>query len=294
MKCLVTGAAGFIGSRLAEALVARGNQVVGIDAFTPYYSPELKEANLAGLRYSRGFTLIRGHLLDLYLLPLLQGVDVVFHEAGQAGVRASWGAEFSSYIRDNVLSTQALLKAAKNSSVKRIVYASSSSVYGEAKSLPVKETDLPQPLSPYGVTKLAAEHLCHLYWQNHGVPVVSLRYFTVYGPHQRPDMAFHRFIKALLQDEEITLNEDGNQSRDFTYIADAVEATLRAGERPEIEGQVMNVAGGNPVTINHVLALLEEATGTKPHLRLNPHQRGDVRHTYADGSLAQGWLDYSP
>ena len=230
MKALVTGAAGFIGSTLSARLLADGWDVTGIDALTPYYDPALKRANLE--RLGGAFTFVQEDLRTADLDALLDGVDVVFHEAGQPGVRASWGDEFGIYLDANVAATQALLEAAKRApGLQRLVYASSSSVYGDAARFPVLEVDLPQPVSPYGVTKLAAEHLCSLYASNFGVPTVSLRYFTVFGPRQRPDMAFTRFLTAVRDDRPITLYGTGEQIRDFTYVDDVVEANVAGGHR---------------------------------------------------------------
>jgi UDP-glucose 4-epimerase len=293
MKCLVTGVAGFIGSHLAERLIKEGHQVVGIDCFTDYYPREIKERNIEKLRSSEGFTFIEANLLDVNLPEMLRGLDYIFHQAAQAGVRASWGTNFEVYTLNNVLTTQKLLEAAKEAPIKLFVYASSSSVYGDAETFPTPETANPKPISPYGVTKLAGEHLCYLYWKNFGVPFISLRYFTVYGPRQRPDMAFHRFIKAMLKGKEIIVYGDGKQTRDFTYIDDAVEANLLA-MRSEAIGEVFNIGGGSRITINEAIRLLEGIMGKRARVRYVERQKGDVRHTAADITKARKMLGYEP
>jgi UDP-glucose 4-epimerase len=295
MRCLVTGVAGFIGSHLAKRLVSDGHEVIGIDSFTDYYPKYLKKLNIEVIRSYKNFTFIEGNLLDLSLLPLLDGVDYIFHQAAQAGVRASWGNSFSIYVNCNVLATQRLLDAVLTTGqqVKRFVYASSSSVYGNTKALPISETATPLPISPYGVTKLAGEHLCQLYHHNFGVPTVALRYFTVYGPGQRPDMAFHRFCKAIIDHEPIHVFDDGTQTRDFTYIADVVEANVRAAAF-ETQGSVINIAGGSRVTVREVIALLEEISNTKIQVIFGQKQYGDVRDTFADISCAQRLIGYQP
>jgi UDP-glucose 4-epimerase len=293
MKCLVTGAAGFIGSHLAERLVQEGFEVVGVDAFTDAYDPAVKEQNVRQLLQSPQFRLIRGDLLALDLDQLLEGVEVVYHQAAQAGVRSSWGGEFHHYVARNVAATQRLLEACKDRSLRKFVYASSSSVYGESEVYPTPEEALPRPVSPYGVTKLAAEHLCVLYWKNYEIPTVSLRYFTVYGPRQRPDMAFHRFIVAIHRGEPISLYGDGEQSRDFTYISDVVEANLLAAEKGR-PGEVYNIGGGARATLKEVLGLLEEITGERPQVQRREVQRGDVRHTRAELSKSRAELGYAP
>ncbi len=226
--CLVTGAAGFIGSHLAETLVARGYRVIGVDAFVDFSPRSMKEANLIDLCQAPTFQFIEADLRTTDLVTLLTGIDYVFHLAAQAGVRTSWGDGFAAYVEHNVLATQRLLEAAQQRGVRRVIYASSSSVYGETPTLPAREDSPPLPISPYGVTKLAAEHLCRLYTIGHELPTISLRYFTVCGPRQRPDMAFHKFIHALLRDEPLPVYGDGEQSRDFTYVGDIVAATLAA------------------------------------------------------------------
>ena len=242
-KVIVTGAAGFIGSNLVEALLAQGHQVVGVDRFTDYYDTRVKHRNLASVLRRPGFKLIQDDIRNLDWASLLEDVDIVYHQAAQAGVRASWGDGFQAYTDLNVNSTQVLLEAAKDANLSRFVYASSSSVYGDAIAYPTSENTLPQPVSPYGVTKLAAEHLCRLYHVNYGVPTVSLRYFTVYGPRQRPDMAFHKFLKAALDDEPISVYGDGQQTRDFTFIKDAVAANLAAATVTGAIGEVFNIGG---------------------------------------------------
>lgn len=295
MRCLVTGAAGFVGSHLVDRLLLEGHEVCGIDAFTDYYPRFLKEKNLEVARSWNRFTFIEGNLLDLNLPELLEGIDWVFHQAAQAGVRASWGQIFSCYTDYNVLATQRLLEAVfQAKSIQRFIYASSSSIYGNARVLPVAETATPLPISPYGVTKLAGEHLCALYRQNFGLPVVSLRYFTVYGPRQRPDMAFHRFCKALFERQLLHIYDDGRQTRDFTYVSDVVEANLRAATFDAAVGQVLNIGGGACVTLRDVIELLQEITGISPHLQFKEKQYGDVRDTFADTNLARSILDYSP
>src|SRR5581483_9488384 len=214
---LVTGAAGFIGSNAADALVARGDRVRGVDSFLDYYPRDAKERNLAGLRKSARFEFVEADLVSADLRALLDGIDAVLHFAAQAGVRASWGKDFRIYADSNVLATQRLLEACTEGK-RRLVYSSSSSIYGDAPDLPTVETTLPRPISPYGVTKLAGEHLCRLYTQSFGLPTISLRYFTVYGPRQRPDMAFHRFIRAHLAGRPVTVYDDGDQTRDFTFV----------------------------------------------------------------------------
>ncbi|HLX57294.1 MAG TPA: NAD-dependent epimerase/dehydratase family protein [Ktedonobacteraceae bacterium] len=295
MRCLVTGVAGFVGSHLAERLLADGHQVCGIDSFVDYYPRPIKEANLESLRSSNRFTFIEGDLLAIDLPPLLEGVDLVFHQAAQAGVRASWGHEFSRYVDCNVLATQRLLEASLHArSLQRFVYASSSSVYGETLALPVSEAVNPRPISPYGVSKLAAEHLCTLYHHNFGVPTVSLRYFTVYGPRQRPDMAFHRFCKAILHRQPVRMYDNGYQTRDFTYISDVVEANIRAATRETAIGQVMNIAGGSRVTLHDVITILQEIHGSPINIVFEEKRHGDVRHTFADTSRAQQIIGYQP
>ena len=293
MKCLVTGAAGFIGSHIAEALIERGHEVLGIDCFTDYYARDIKESNLSTLRDSPSFTMVEADLLEYDLDRPLEGVEVIFHEAAQAGVRASWGQSFRIYTENNIRATQRLLEAARTVPIKRFVYASSSSIYGDAVELPVRETALPQPVSPYGVSKLAAEHLCHLYRVNYGVPTVALRYFTVYGPRQRPDMGFHKFIRALLNGEEIVIYGDGNQTRDFTFVSDAVAANLACMEA-DVAGQVFNIGGGSRVSVNYVLDVLQRLSGLEARLHYIENQKGDVRDTHADTTRARDALSFRP
>lgn len=288
---LVTGAAGFIGSTLSERLLADGVRVTGVDCFTDYYDPALKRRNLESASKHPGFRLLELDLgaADLAALP---DVDVVFHQAAQAGVRASWGREFTSYVHHNVLATQRLLERYRDAKLERFVYASSSSVYGDAERYPTDEALLPRPFSPYGVTKLAGEHLVLLYGRNFGLPVAALRYFTVYGPRQRPDMAFHRFCRALLKGEEILVYGDGKQSRDFTYIDDAVEANVRAWRRAAPQG-VYNIGGGSQVEVLEAIALLEGALGVKARLRFEPRPPGDPLRTRADAARLRADLDYA-
>ena len=293
MKCLVTGAAGFVGSMLSERLLDLGHEVVGIDCLTDYYSPEIKRANLRNASSSPKFRFVEADLLDADLRGLVGEADWIFHQAAQPGVRMSWGSRFDIYVRNNILVTQRLLETAKGSGIRRVVYASSSSVYGDSPELPLRETARPQPVSPYGVTKLAAEHLCYLYYANYGVPTVSLRYFTVYGPRQRPDMGFHQFIKSALLGGEIVIYGDGEQTRDFTYISDAVEANILAADSEKAPGRVFNIGGGSRISVNGVLDILRDLVGDL-NVRHAEEQKGDVRHTMSDTTAAREALGYSP
>ncbi|MEO7192122.1 MAG: NAD-dependent epimerase/dehydratase family protein [Vicinamibacterales bacterium] len=294
MNALITGVAGFIGSSLATELTAAGHQVIGIDCFTDYYARDVKEGNLRDLMGLPNFRLVDAPLQTVALEPLLEQTSQVFHLAAQAGVRGSWGEQFRTYTTHNVDATQRLLEAVRqHPSIERLVYASSSSVYGDIATIPMREDSAVQPVSPYGVTKLAAEHLCHLYHVNYGVPAVSLRYFTVYGPRQRPDMGFHRFIRAALTGQPITLFGDGEQTRDFTFVGDIVAATRAAGDRGR-PGAVYNIGGGSRVTINHVLALVAQLTNRTLDIRRLPAERGDMRDTFADTSRARADLGFAP
>ncbi len=290
---LVTGAAGFVGSHVAERLLADGKSVRGVDAFIDYYPRAVKEGNLKTALMHDSFDFVEADLAVTDLAPLLEGVTSVCHLAAQAGVRASWGSTFSTYIDCNIKSSQRLLEAVKDRGVSKFVYASSSSVYGETTDLPMRENGLTCPVSPYGVTKLAAEHLAVLYHRNYGVPTVSLRYFTVYGPRQRPDMAFNRFIRAGLLNEPVTIFGDGRQTRDFTYIADTVSATVAALESGP-DGSVMNVGGGSRVTLNEALDAIEGTLGVKLDRRYVERARGDVTDTLADNSRAREALGFCP
>lgn len=294
-RCLVTGCAGFVGSHLTDRLLADGHQVVGVDSFNDYYPRFDKERNLTFARRLARFTLHDVDILTVPLETLLDGVEIVFHQAAQAGVRFSWGTQFDVYTRNNILATQRLLEACKSlPTLRRFVYASSSSVYGNAPALPVRESGATHPVSPYGVSKLAAEYLCSLYHDNFGVPTVSLRYFTVYGARQRPDMAFHRFIAAAFHGNLITVHEDGRQTRDFTHVSDIVQANILAANTPEAVGHVYNIAGGSRVTLQHTLDLMQGLVGRTLRIAYGPKQAGDVRDTYADISRARRDLGYSP
>ena len=293
MKALVTGAAGFVGSTLSEKLVAAGHEVVGLDCFIDYYPREMKERNLELLLDDARFRFVEASLVDADLHALVDGVDTVFHQAAQAGVRASWGDEFLIYSDNNVYATQRLLEACRERSVSKFVYASSSSVYGDTNDLPMREDSRKNPVSPYGVTKLAAEHLVWLYWKNFGLPTVSLRYFTVYGPRQRPDMAFHRFLKAVANDEELRLFGDGEQSRDFTFVDDIVGANIDAAAA-DVAGEVFNIGGGSRTTMNEVIETMGQICGKTPRVLRLEVQKGDVRHTAADTSHAAKLIGYAP
>jgi nucleoside-diphosphate-sugar epimerase len=293
MKALVTGAAGFIGSHLTGTLLDRGAQVTGLDCFTDYYARSIKEANLAHSQGRGGFQFVEGRLQDADLPGLLDGVTHVFHLAAQAGVRKSWGRDFRTYTDNNVDASQRLLEACVGLPLHRFVYASSSSIYGDNAAIPMREDALPQPVSPYGVTKLAAEQLCYLYHANHGVPATSLRYFTVYGPRQRPDMGFHRFIRAAIKGDPITLYGDGEQTRDFTFVKDAVAATAAAGNQG-VPGRAYNIGGGSRVSINQVLDMIGRIGGRPLDVRREPAQKGDMRDTFADTGLAKADLGFAP
>jgi nucleoside-diphosphate-sugar epimerase len=293
---LVTGAAGFIGSHLSERLLAENWNVVGVDCFSDYYPRRDKEANLTSLRAAPNFHLIEADLrtYDLTALLIRDKIRYVFHDAGQAGVRPSWGLHFEEYVTRNILATQALLEACREADLAHFVFASSSSVYGDAERFPTGEDELPRPVSPYGVTKLAAEHLCLLYAKQYRLPLTVLRYFSVYGPRQRPDMAFRIFIQALLNDQPIRILGDGEQTRDFSFVQDIVEAnmlSLRAANGP---GRVYNIGGGSRVTMNAAVELLGEIVGVRPHVEYKPRAAGDHRHGAADITRACRELNYQP
>ena len=294
MRALVTGAAGFIGSNLSDRLLHDGHDVVGVDVFTDHYDPAIKRSNIAAARDHDRFTLVEDDLLTADLDRLLDGIDVVFHQAGQPGVRLSWADGFETYTRLNILATQRLLEATTTHPLQRLVFASSSSVYGAADRYPTNERDVPAPMSPYGVTKLAAEHLCSLYHRNFGVPTVSLRYFTVYGPRQRPDMATHRLIQSALTGSEFVMFGDGSQIRDFTYVGDVVEANLAAVTAPDAVGRVFNIGGGSAATMHDVVAAVTESVGTAPNIRFGETALGDVFRTGADITAAGDVLGWKP
>jgi nucleoside-diphosphate-sugar epimerase len=290
---LVTGCAGFLGSHLSEALLARGWSVVGVDSFSDYYPRSLKERNVAGLRGALGFQLRELDLAEDEIAGLLDGIDVVFHLAAQPGVRGSFGAGLDTYLARNVHATQRLLALAAHADVKAFVYASSSSIYGDQPRYPVTEDAAPAPVSPYGATKVMTEQLAGAYWRAHGVPVVGLRYFTVYGPRQRPDMAFSRFVESALRRRPIPVLGDGRQVREFTYVDDVVAATMAAAEHGE-RGGVYNVGGGEPVSVLDAIALLESVVGRSLLIRFGPAGRGDPRLTHADVRRAERDLGFEP
>jgi UDP-glucose 4-epimerase len=293
LKALLTGAAGFIGSHLTSALLDRGAEVTGLDCFTDYYPRFVKEENLAVNAGRPGFTFVEESIQHADLSALLDGKTHVFHLAAQAGVRKSWGSDFRVYTELNVDATQRLLEACVGRPLHRFVYASSSSVYGDSVSIPMREDALPQPVSPYGVTKLAAEQLCHLYYVNYKVPTTSVRYFTVYGPRQRPDMAFHKFIKAALKGNPLTLYVDGEQTRDFTFVTDAVAATVAAGDTG-VPGRAYNIGGGSRVSVNTLFEIIGRIHGAPLNITREPQQKGDMRDTFADASLAKQDLGFAP
>lgn len=295
MRCLVTGVAGFIGSHLAERLLAEGHEVCGVDSFADDYSRALKEHNLDGPRSWKRFTLRELDLLEGDLHAIADGIDWVFHLAARAGIRASWGKDFGDYLNSNVLATQRLLEALKHQSgVQRFVFASSSSIYGDAGLAPVRENTLPQPYSPYGLTKLAAEYLCMLYSRNFGIPVVSLRYFSVYGPRQRPDMALHRFCQAFIEHQPLSIFGNGKQGRNFTFVDDVVEATLRAATSDTAIGEALNIACDERTTLREAIETLREISNVCPACIYEPAHYGDVQNLVADTARAQKVLGYTP
>ena len=292
-RSLVTGAAGFIGSHLAERLIKEGHDVIGIDCFTDYYARSIKEANIKNLLQNPGFTFLEVDLLRANLIHILPGIDYIFHQAAQAGVRSSWGSKFEMYTSNNVLATQKLLEACKGMRIKKFMYASSSSVYGDSEDLPLREDSSLKPVSPYGVTKLSGEYLSYSYWKNFNVPVVSLRYFTVYGPRQRPDMAFCKFMRAILKGDTIDIFGDGEQTRDFTFYSDVVESNILA-MKSRVVGEAFNIGGGSRVSVNKVLATIQKIAGRSAKIVYRDLQKGDVRHTLADTGKARKHLGYTP
>ena len=290
---IVTGAAGFIGSHLAERLLAEGHKVIGIDCFRDYYARKIKKANLEQCLKNDSFIFLEKNILNLDFTSLTKQSRFLFHQAAQPGVRLSWGKEFKKYTDDNILATQRILEAAKESkSLKKIIFASSSSVYGNQNGL-MKESTIPKPISPYGVTKLAAESLAYSYFKNYNLPITMLRYFTVYGPRQRPDMAFTRFIHSALSNKKISVFGDGSQMRDFTFISDIVDANLLAA-KSNTNGNIVNVGGSGIYKVNDVLKLIEEITGKKLNISYESVQKGDVLRTEADISTATKQLGYCP
>lgn len=290
MRSLITGCAGFIGSHLAEKLLQEGHVVTGIDCFTDYYPRAVKENNIKNVLDHKNFTFIEDDIVNISEFP---EVDYVFHEAAQAGVRASWGKSFEIYTRYNILATQKLLEYYKDRDLRKFIYASSSSIYGNVDELPIREDAPKKPFSPYGVTKLAAENLCNLYYMNYGTPTVSLRYFTVYGPRQRPDMAINKFVKAAFNGDMIEEYGDGRQTRDFTYVSDVVQANLLAA-KSTISGESFNIGGGSRISVIELISLIKDAVGKDINVKHIEKQKGDVRDTYADVTKAKKMIGYAP
>ncbi|SFF32691.1 Nucleoside-diphosphate-sugar epimerase [Paenibacillus algorifonticola] len=292
MKIIVTGAAGFIGSHLCEYLLASGeHEVIGVDAFVREELQWIGTKNMDSFLNHPQFKMITTNMLLIDWKKLLKDVDIIYHLAGIPGVRSSWGTDFQSYVESNILATQQLLEACRQASIKKFVFASTSSVYGETMGQVSEDSPL-APLAPYGVSKLTGEHLCRVYSQN--VPIVILRFFTVYGPRQRSDMAFHRFIKQLLADDPITLIGDGLQSRDFTYISDCVEAIAAVASAPHVIGETINIGGSERATIIQVIRTLELLTGKKAAIAPSGSMHGEPMHTWANISKARRLLQYEP
>ena len=292
-KAVVTGAAGFIGSHLCEKLLSLGYEVIGIDCFTDYYSPELKKRNLLQFSSDERFKLCKLNLVTDSLEGLLEDAEFIFHLAAQPGVRNSWGNSFETYVQNNIIATQRLLEQIKEMDIRKLIFASSSSVYGNLHVPSLREDMLLRPVSPYGVTKLASERLVHVYWENFGLPVISLRFFSVFGPRQRPDMAFQRLIDAALNGKEFTVYGDGSQTRDFTFVSDAVQACVNAALY-ERKGEVYNVGGGNIASVNEVVAMVREITGSHLTPRYVEPQKGDVAHTCSDITKARKEIRFTP
>ncbi len=293
MKILVTGAAGFIGSHLVERLLKDGHEVTGVDCFDVYYSRSQKEKNLIPVLLNPRFKLVEDNLNTMALVSVLKGVEAVYHLAGQPGVRGSWGSSFHRYIANNIQTTQRLLEECKALKIKRFIYASSSSVYGDAGEV-LSETMRCQPRSPYGVTKLAAENLCQLYHQEYKVPTVSMRFFSVYGPGQRPDMAFHRFCQNIFHEAALTIYGDGRQVRDYTYVGDVAEILAAALTCDAALGQVVNLGGGSPATLLETVSLLEEISGKNCAKTFLERQKGDVFSTRADTTKLESLFGVKP
>ena len=290
----MTGVAGFIGSSLAEKLLKENFKVVGIDCFTDYYSKNIKKKNLTNCLKNEHFTFIQKNILELDLEPIIKNSQCLFHQAAQPGVRASWGSQFDTYVKDNILVTQKILESAKEvKTLEKIVMASSSSVYGNQEGKMIEESTLTKPISPYGATKLAAENLGNLYAENFDLPVISLRYFTVYGPRQRPDMAFSKFIRSNISNKEIEVFGDGNQIRDFTYISDIVEANILSMNSSSKSG-IFNIGGGSTHSVNQILEMIKNITGNENIIKFKPKQNGDVFKTESDIEKARKNLNYSP
>ena len=290
-RALVTGCAGFLGSQLSERLLSAGWEVVGLDCFSDYYPRELKEVNVAGLRHAPNFKLVEDDLVSAPLDTVLDGVDAVFHLAAQPGVQPSFGAGLGSYVHSNVNGTLRLLEAAAGRPLSAFVYASSSSVYGDQDVYPVREDAPLRPISPYGSTKVITEELAAAFWRSHGVPAVGLRYFTVYGPRQRPDMAFSQFVARAVAGEPLVIYGDGRQVREFTYVGDVVEATIAAAERG-LRGSVYNIGGGEPVALLDAISEMAVLLGRRVRLEHRPGRRGDPRRTQADTSRARAELGF--
>jgi len=293
MNAVVTGAAGFIGATLARTLLDRGDSVIGIDSFLDSYPRPIKESRLKVLSKYENFRFIEANLVDMNLSEVLQGTDYVFHLAAQAGVRTSWGQRFEVYTESNILVTQKLLEAAKNSSIRRFVYSSSSSIYGDAEIMPTPEDAKTNPISPYAVSKLAGEHLCQLYQHNYGVPSVTLRYFTVYGPYPRPDQAVYIFVRAILEDNAIQIYGDGEQLRGMTYVDDVVRANILACEK-ECVGEAINIGGGSSITVHSLVASIADILGRRAKIEHVDPVKGDARNTLADITKAGQILSWQP
>jgi UDP-glucuronate 4-epimerase len=294
MRALITGCAGFIGSHLTESLLADGERVRGVDCFNDNYGRAQKLRNLERAMDWDAFEFVPIDLARGDLFDLVEDCDTIFHLAAEPGVRPSWGDRFEHYLRNNVQATQQLLEAAVGAPEKRFIFASSSSIYGQAERSPTPEYLTPRPFSPYGVTKLSAEHLCDLYRGNYGISTVTLRLFSVYGPRQRPDMAFHIFCRAALEGSPVTVFGDGNQTRDFTYVDDVVAALRLAAATPSIEGVTLNVGGGSQVSLNGALSLIAELAGRKLDVRHSEARVGDVRNTCADTARIREVLSFTP
>ena len=289
---LITGVAGFIGSSLAEKLLKDNFKVIGIDSFTNYYSTRIKEKNIENCLKHPNFSLIHQDLDTLDLSVSIEKAEYFFHLSAQPGVRASWGKEFTTYVKNNISVTQKILESLKNSTrLKKFVFASSSSVYGNQSSIMNEDTSLTRPASPYGVTKLAAENLVNLYFKNYGVPTISLRYFTVYGPRQRPDMAFTRFFHSIIKDNKLIIFGNGEQTRDFTYVDDIVDATINAATSNYV-GEILNFGGGSVFSLIQIIEFMKEITEKELEIDFKTEQKGDVKHTSADISKSEKLINY--